>query len=480
MSCSINPLTWGGCVSSATKAVAADAFDAIARSFGHAAQSATTWLWGQLNAATAVTLGGPGFSTVLGIVAAIAGTVAVGLFVFQVLRSALRREPGGLGRAVKGLFVAFIAGGAAVGVVNLLLSATDSLCNGVVQAAVGTDLAGLGRLVLGSSATATLAGLASGSGAAAGVLLLALAILVAVVIVYAALVIRKVLIVVTAVFAPLAFVGSLADITVAWTRRWIEMTVALIFSKLILVLIFVIGYFMLVRGAGQAGSGVTQEITQVVSGVIVLALAGFAPWLALKVVHFTGDHAQQLHALGASTVGGAAAGARMAQKVSPIGRSANSNGSASNGSATNGSSAEGPPAAANGRSGASADGAAPGGAGGSGSSTPPNAGSAQSGSPGASGPSTGPAPSAAAGSGGSSGSGGPTGSGGSGGSSGSGGPTGSGGSGGSSGSGGPTGSGGSSSGPGRPGPSPVRGGTGASPAGAADGASAAPAAATVP
>jgi type IV secretion system protein TrbL len=464
MSCSINPLTWGGCVSSATKAVAADAFDAIARSFGHAAQSATTWLWGQLDAATAVTLGGPGFTTVLGIVAAIAGTAAVGLFVFQVLRSALRREPGGLGRAVKGLFVAFIAGGAAVGVVNLLLSATDSLCNGVVQAAVGTDLAGLGRLVLGSSATATLAGLASGSGAAAGVLLLALAILVAVVIVYAALVIRKVLIVVTAVFAPLAFVGSLADITVAWTRRWIEMTVALIFSKLILVLVFVIGYFMLVRGAGQAGSGVTQEITQVVSGVIVLALAGFAPWLALKVVHFTGDHAQQLHALGASTVGGAAAGARMAQKVSPIGRSADSNSSASSGSATNGSSAEGPPAAANGRSGASADGAAPGGAG-SGSSTPPNAGSAQSGSPGASGPSTGPAPSAAAGSGGSSGSGG---------------PTGSGGSGGSSGSGGPTGSGGSSSGPGRPGPSPMRGGTGASPAGAADGASAAPAAATVP
>jgi len=319
MSCRINPLQFslGGCVASAAKSVAGDAFDSIARSFGHAAASATGWLWAQINTATAVTLGGSGFATVLDMVAAIAGTVAVGLFVIQIVQSVARREPAGLGRAVKGLLVAFIAGGVAVAVVNLLLGATDALCNGVVEAVVGTDPAGLGRLVLGSSATAALVGMVAGPGGAAGVLLLALAVLVAVVIVYVALVIRKVLIVVTAVFAPLAFAGSLADITVAWTRRWIEFTLALIFSKLILILIFVIGYFMLIKGAGQAGSGVTEQITQVVSGVIVLALAGFAPWLALKVVHFTGDHANQLHALSATTAGGTTAVGRMGQKAVP-------------------------------------------------------------------------------------------------------------------------------------------------------------------
>ena len=62
-----------------------------------------------------------------------------------------------------------------------------------------------------------------------------------------------------------------------------------------LVLIVVVGYFMLVGGAGQAGSGVTEDVTQVISGVLVVALAGFSPWVALKVVHFTGDHAHQLH-----------------------------------------------------------------------------------------------------------------------------------------------------------------------------------------
>ena len=82
--------------------MAGDAFESIAQSFGHAAQDATSWLWEQLGPATAVSLGGAGFSTVLGMVAAIAATVAVGLFVLQVIQSALRRDPGGLARAVKG------------------------------------------------------------------------------------------------------------------------------------------------------------------------------------------------------------------------------------------------------------------------------------------------------------------------------------------------------------------------------------------
>jgi hypothetical protein len=319
-----NPLSYATCAGNIAKSVAGDAFDSIAKSFGNAAQSATQWLWAQINTATAIHLGGQGFSTVVGIVAAIAGTVAVALFVVQIIQSVLRREPGGLGRAFKGLLVAFIAGGVAVAVLNALLAATDALCNGIVQTAVGTSQAGLGQLVLGSTAAAALTGMISGPGGAAGVLLLALAILAAVVIVYLALVVRKVLIVVTAAFAPLAFAGSLADITVAWTRRWIEFTLALVFSKLVLVLIFVIGYFMLIKGVGQAGSGVTQEITQIISGVIVLALAGFAPWLALKVVHFTGEHAGQLHALGATAVGGAASAARMGQKAAPVLRTSSS------------------------------------------------------------------------------------------------------------------------------------------------------------
>ncbi|NNN21457.1 MAG: hypothetical protein HKL80_05580, partial [Acidimicrobiales bacterium] len=312
MSCQVwLPTSWQNCAGAVAKSVAGDAFQSIAASFGQAAQSAVNWLWTQIDSATAVNLGGTAFNLELGIVMAITGVVAVGLFVLQVLKSALKREPGGLGRAVKGLFIAFIGGGLAIAVVNIMLSVTDQLSNGIVEMATGTNVVGLGHLLLDTTSLGAMSG-------SPGILLtLSLAVIAATAIVYAALVVRKVLLVITAVFAPLAFAGSLADVTTSWTRRWIETTAALIVSKLILVLIFLTGYGMLIDGVGQTNSGTTQHITQMVSGILVLALAGFSPWLALKVVHFTGDHAQQLHSLGTSAVGGIATGQRYAKKATP-------------------------------------------------------------------------------------------------------------------------------------------------------------------
>lgn len=305
------PTTWQNCAGTVAKSVAGDAFQSIAASFGQAAQSAVNWLWTQIDSATAVNLGGSAFNLELGIVMTITGVVAVGLFVLQIIKSALKREPGGLGRAVKGLFVAFIGGGLAIAVVNIMLAVTDKLSNGIVKMATGTDVVGLGHLLLDTASLGEITG-------SPGILLtLSLAVIAATAIVYAALVVRKVLLVITAVFAPLAFAGSLADITVSWTRRWIETTAALIVSKLILVLIFLTGYGMLIDGVGQTNSGSTQQITQMVSGILVLSLAGFSPWLALKVVHFTGDHAQQLHSLGTTAVGGITTGQRYARKAAP-------------------------------------------------------------------------------------------------------------------------------------------------------------------
>ncbi len=306
-----NPSSYGNCANAVARHAAGDAFHSITESFGQAADHAVSWLWSQVNSASAVHLGGKGFELEIGITATIAGVMAVGLFSFQIIQSVLRHEPGGLGRALKGLVIAFLGGALAIAVVDLLLGATDSLCVGVVKAAAGTSIAGLGKLILGGGA------LTSSVSGSAALLLLSLGCIVATVIVFAALVVRKVLIVVTAIFAPVAFAGSLADVTASWTRRWIETTIALVASKLILILIFVAGYGILIRGVGQSGTGASQKVTQVISGILVLFVAGFAPWMALKLVHFTGDHAHQLHSLGSSAVGGVSAGGRMARKAAP-------------------------------------------------------------------------------------------------------------------------------------------------------------------
>lgn len=305
MACSFtNPLD---CVSSAAKSVAGDAFSSIAQDFAKAADSTINWLWSQLSTATAVHLGGKAFDLDIGILAAISGVVAVGLFVVQVTASVLRRDPGGLGRAVKGLVVAFIAGGVAVAVTNLMLGAVDALSAGVVQVAMGTTLDQMGHRLLTAGAILNV-------GNPAGMFLLALVAIAASVIVWVALLVRKALIVVSAVFAPLAFAGSLADVTVAWTRRWIEVMAALIFSKLVLVMIFIVGWGIL-EGAGQAGTGGAQTVTQTATGLLILTLAGFAPWMALKLVHFGGDQFQRLHVLAGHATGGARAAAAAPQKV---------------------------------------------------------------------------------------------------------------------------------------------------------------------
>jgi hypothetical protein len=306
VSCSFNhPID---CLTSAASSVAGDAFAAIARDFGKAADAAINWLWGQLSSATAVHLGGHGFQVDLGIVTAITAVVAVGLFIIQLIASTLRRDPGGLARAAKGLFVAFIAGGAAIAVTNLLLRAVDSLSAGVVQVAMGTSIDGMGHALLTGTQILQV-------GNPAAMMLFSLAAIAAVVIVWFALMVRKVLIVVSAVFAPLAFAGSLADITVSWTRKWIEIMVALIFSKLLLVIVFVVGWAVLDGGAGRTGSGAGQNVTQTAAGLLILGVAGLAPWMALRLVHFSGDQFHHIHAMATSATSGAQVAVSAPQKA---------------------------------------------------------------------------------------------------------------------------------------------------------------------
>ncbi len=100
MACNlVDPVSWAGCTGDLLNSVAGDAFGAVAKDFGQAADSAINWLWGQVGSASAVDLSGQAFEAELGIVAVIAGVIAVGLFVLQVGLSVLRRDPGGLARA---------------------------------------------------------------------------------------------------------------------------------------------------------------------------------------------------------------------------------------------------------------------------------------------------------------------------------------------------------------------------------------------
>ncbi|MDR3663057.1 MAG: hypothetical protein P4L86_22170, partial [Mycobacterium sp.] len=286
-----------GCLASlaggAAGSIADSAFSDIAKDFADAAGSAVNWLWSQISGATAISLTGPAFGKDLAIVTTLAVVVATGLFVIQVIASVLRRDPSGLARALKGLLIAFVGSVAAIAITTLLLAAVDSLSAGFVAVATGDSLPAMGSAILSATAITAITN-------PAVALLLALVVLAAVIFVWGSMMIRKLLIIVAAVFAPLAFAGATSDISTSWVRKWIETMVALVVSKLILVIIFVIGLGVLTDGLGEVnGTGTaasaTQSITQTIIGVLILLMAGFAPWLAIKLVHFGGEHFGQIH-----------------------------------------------------------------------------------------------------------------------------------------------------------------------------------------
>lgn len=303
---SVNPICRvGQAVGGAARSVGNDIFGSIADYFANVANAAVSWLWGQLNTATSIDLTTPGLKADLLATGSIAAIIAFGLFLIQAIASVLRQEPGGLGRGLRGLAVSFIGAAFAIGATQVLLAAVDGLCNGVVHFVLGTDVTGMGSKLI-SAATLT------SIGNPAGLLLLSLVLIAAVVVVWVALMIRKMLIIISAVFAPVAFSGAASDVSRGWVRKWIEFTAALVFSKLILVIIFMIGLSVL-NGAGTSGASsghasTTADLTSLVIGALTLLLAGFAPWMAIKMVHFIGDSFHGVHGQAmAATTGGRAA-----------------------------------------------------------------------------------------------------------------------------------------------------------------------------
>ena len=278
-----------GAVGAVVGGVAGDVFDTVAQDFAQFAEHATTWVWTELDSATAVNLSGASWNGVLQVTVEIGVLVCVAMLLLQVIVSALRRDVGGMGRAVRGVMIAMIGTFASFIICDSLLTMVDSMSTGAMQALAGTSTwTDLGSRVVNAQ---TLTGGALGS---AAMLLCALIMLISSLVVWLALMVRKMLVIVGAAFAPIAFGGSPFDVTSSWVRRWIEFTVALIFSKLILVLLFGIG-LQIELGLGQAGTGTVQQITQMMTGLLVMAIAGFAPWMAIMVVHWAGGSLQQMH-----------------------------------------------------------------------------------------------------------------------------------------------------------------------------------------
>ena len=236
-----------------------------------------------LDSTTAIDLGATWFRSNVAVIASIALPAIVGLFVIQVLTSVLRREPGGLVRAVVGVGKALLFSGLALAVTQLALTAVDGICAYIADAAgytVASAAAQFFRFAFLAHLSPALQ------------ILLGLLLTVGFLLLWGVLLFRKAALILVAVFAPIAFAGSAWDQTRVWTRRWIEIVAALVFCKVVIVVTFVVGASAF-SGTGPSVSPATGSDEQVglsdmLVGVLLLAIAIWAPWLTWRFVHFTG------------------------------------------------------------------------------------------------------------------------------------------------------------------------------------------------
>ena len=85
-------------------------------------------------------------------------------------------------------------------------------------------------------------------------------------------------------FAPVALAGSSWDHTRGWVGKWAPFVIALILSKVVLVVIFLLA-------TAQVSAPIDADLKSVsepIAGVVLMLMAGFAPYLTYKAISFMG------------------------------------------------------------------------------------------------------------------------------------------------------------------------------------------------
>jgi len=266
-------------------------FDWLAQAMGAAAGWLFEAVWSVFDTTTLVDVTKPGYVAVYNLLFGIAVFVMLIFFCLQLITGLIRRDPTALTRAALGLAKSALGSFVVITLTALLLEVVDQLCIGIVQAAgettesMGDKIAVLAAGLVGINIAAP------GVGAIITIFMAGLAITAAA-IVWLSLLVRKALLLVAVVFAPLAFSGASWDASRGWIGKWAMFVVALICSKLVLVVMFLVAIT-------QVSAPIDADLASVsdpIAGIVLMAMAAFAPYLTYKFIAFVGF--DMYHAIG--------------------------------------------------------------------------------------------------------------------------------------------------------------------------------------
>lgn len=258
-------------------------FDWLASTMGQAAGWLLETMWQVFDSTTLVDVTSDGYLGVYNLLFGIGVFVVLLFFTFQLVLSLIRREPAALSRAALGAAKAVLGSFVVITLTATALEIVDQLCIGIVQAAGETTGTMGDKIMLLTAGLATINVAAPGVGAIVTIFLAGLMIC-AVAIVWFSLLIRKALLLVAIVLAPIAFAGAAWDVTRGWVGKWAAFVIALIVSKLVLVVVFLIAITQISTPIAVDLAAVTEPV----SGIVLLFIAAFAPYMVYRFISFLG------------------------------------------------------------------------------------------------------------------------------------------------------------------------------------------------
>ena len=274
----------------AAATVVAAPFDWLAQAMGGAAGWLIEAMWLVFDTTTLVDVQTEGFTSVYNLIFGIGVFLVLIFFCLQLITGLIRRDPTALSRAALGAAKSVLGAFVVVTLTALALEIVDQLCIGIIQASGETTETMGDKIILLAAGLSGINIAAPGVGAIVTIFLAGLMIA-AVAIVWFSLLIRKALLLVGVVLAPVAFAGASWDATKGWIGKWAAFVIALIISKLVLVVIFLLAITQIATPIELDIAAVTEPIT----GIVLMGIAAFAPYMVYRFVSFVGfDLYQQM------------------------------------------------------------------------------------------------------------------------------------------------------------------------------------------
>ncbi|GAA3112704.1 hypothetical protein JOF29_002796 [Kribbella aluminosa] len=299
--CLFNP---EACVASAGKdAISQTVWDGILNWLAKGLTDMTTKVFDKFTASTTPDFNQHWWRENFDLIVTISLPLLVIAFVLQCAAAAIRREPARLGQAVFGALLGTAGVPFAVAVVGSCGQMVDRLSTTILGTSDSVTK-GFRRIIDLTKALASM-------NPQGGVLLTAIQLaILATIALYFVMIVREVALTAFVVLAPIAMASWTWSATRHWLRRWVELVGALLFSKMVMAVIFALGLSAMSNSSQNGDSSLGTFL----AGSLLFAMAAFAPMATYSFIHWAGDQSQSaLYALQQGTAGASAVKARVEQ-----------------------------------------------------------------------------------------------------------------------------------------------------------------------